>query len=428
MISVYPTGTTIYDPDKCWNGFTILAGANVVDMHGELQKCWKNISPHGRILPGGHVLGAKQGSKTLAQFDWDGNTVWSFNGSEYEEELYAHHDFQREGSPVGYYAPGMEPQQQGRTLILCSAAVDGYGLVAQRLWDDRIVEVDKDGAITWQWCSVNHIDDIGLDESARNTLHRASTLPKDYDGLHSPMHEKDPYDWLHSNSASYVGPNQWYDQGDERFHPDNIIWDSRDTNVIAVISRETGEFTWKTGPDYTRPECRSFGQIIGQHHAHVIPRGLPGEGNILIFDNGGMAGYGSPNPGSPIGEYNAVRPYSRVLEINPITMELEWEYSARTAGVGYHHHYFFYSPFVSSAQRLPNGNTLICEGDSLRVFEVTSDHELVWEYVIPPTMARGWSYRAYRLPYEWLPQLERPQETAVNPDDVSSSRITRASV
>ena len=45
----------------------------------------------------------------------------------------------------------------------------------------------------------------------------------------------------------------------------------------------------------------------------MIPRGLPGEGNILIYDNGGWAGYYAPNPGSPTGIRGALRDYSRVL-------------------------------------------------------------------------------------------------------------------
>ena len=236
------------------------------------------------------------------------------------------------------------------------------------------MEVDEDSSILWQWRSIDHIEEFGLSESAKNSMYRASTLPVDYDGLHSTMHSKDPNDYLHCNSVSYLGPNRWYDGGDQRFHPENIIWDSRDTNIIAIIGRESGELTWKLGPDYTGAECREFGQIIGQHHAHIIPRGLPGEGNLLVFDNGGFAGYGDPNPGAPIGQYNAVRPYSRVLEIDPVTLELKWEYSARTAGHMYHHHYVFYSPYVSSAQRLPNGNTLICEviaGASSKLHPIT---------------------------------------------------------
>lgn len=100
---------------------------------------------------------------------------------------------------------------------------------------------------------------------------------------------------------STIGPNKFYDQGDKRFHPDNIIWDVRESNIIAIIDKKTGNIVWKLGPDYSSPDVKHLGWIIGQHHAHIIPKGLPGEGNLLVFDNGGWAGYGLPNPASPYG-------------------------------------------------------------------------------------------------------------------------------
>ena len=112
---------------------------------------------------------------------------------------------------------------------------------------------------------------------------------------------------MHINSMSTIGPNKFYDQGDKRFHPDNIIWDARESNIIAIIDKKTGNIVWKLGPDYSSPDVKHLGWIIGQHHAHIIPKGLPGEGNLLVFDNGGWAGYGLPNPASPYGSKNAVR-------------------------------------------------------------------------------------------------------------------------
>jgi len=154
---------------------------------------------------------------------------------------------------------------------------------------------------------------------------------------------------------------------------------------------------------------------------------LPGEGNILIFDNGGSGGYGAPNPGSRTGLSNAIRDFSRVLEFNPVTLEKTWEYSARTAGFRSSDSYKFYSPFISSAQRLPNGNTLITEGADGRIFEVTPECTIVWEYVSPifGVEDKNWNmvYRAYRIPYEWIPQLEKPKETAVIPPDLSKFKI-----
>jgi hypothetical protein len=86
----------------------------------------------------------------------------------------------------------------------------------------------------------------------------------------------------------------------------------------------------------------------------------------------------------------------------------------------------FFSPLISSAQRLPNGNTLITEGSNGRILEVTPGHELVWEYISPYFGMDGKSnhvYRAYRVPYEWVPQLERPEEIAVPRLDISRFRV-----
>ena len=217
--------------------------------------------------------------------------------------------------------------------------------------------------------------------------------------------------------------------GDERFHPDNIIWDARESNIIAITDKKTGSIVWKLGPDYSLPEVKHIGWIIGQHHAHIIPKGLPGEGNLLVFDNGGWGGYGLPNPASPYGLKHAVRDHSRVLEINPVTLEIEWEYTPAKAGFNEPtDSYRFYSPYISSAQRLPNGNTLITEGADGRLFEVTSEHEIVWEYISPykNNFNANMVYRAYRVPYEWVPQLQKPEEVAIEPLDVANFRVPGA--
>ena len=90
----------------------------------------------------------------------------------------------------------------------------------------------------------------------------------------------------------------------------------------------------------------------------------------------------------------------------------------------------FYSPFISSAQRLPNGNTLITEGSDGRIFEVTREHQTVWEYISPywrkPPLNLNLVYRAYRYPYEWVPQLERPREQPIARLDVKTFRVPGA--
>lgn len=441
--TIYPTGATVYHPDKAWSGYTIFQAADVgallIDMNGKEVHLWKGLRGFpNKILPGGYVLGSTaerdpkygfQDEVDLVQVDWDGNIVWRFNQHEFIEDpghegqwmARAHHDYQREGNPVGYYAPGAEPKTTtGNTLILAHKNVHNPKISDKLLLDDSILEVDWEGNIIWEWNLNEHFDELGFDELAKNVLFRDPN---------TRFFGNDAGDWMHINSASLLGPNKFYDQGDERFHPDNIIWDARESNIIAIIDKKSGQIVWKLGPDYSLPEVKHLGWIIGQHHAHLIPKGLPGEGNLLVFDNGGWAGYGAPNPASEFGQKNAVRDYSRILEINPVTLEIVWQYTPTEAGFQAPlDSYRFYSPYISSAQRLPNGNTLITEGADGRIFEVTREHELVWEYISPYKNQRNSNmvYRAYRVPYEWVPQLERPVEGAIEPIDVANFRVPGA--
>ncbi|MBN3064326.1 aryl-sulfate sulfotransferase [Pectobacterium aquaticum] len=438
--SVYPTGTTIYNPEKAWGGYTVFQalerGAVLVDMNGTELRLWEGL--HGfpnKILPGGYILGhsgerdsryGMQDMVDLIQVDWDGNVVWKFNGYEHitdpdlppEWMARVHHDYQRSGNPVGYYAPGQEPQSiGGNTLLLAHTNLHNERISDKLLLDDTIIEVDWEGNILWEWRCSDHFDELGFDDDAKTALYNNPNLRKSGGGMG---------DWMHINSMSALGPNPWFDQGDTRFHPDNIIWDARESNIIAIIDKQSGNIVWQLGPNYNTPELKHIGWIIGQHHAHMIPAGLPGAGNILVFDNGGWAGYGAPNPASADGVKNAWRDYSRVLEINPVTLDIVWRYSPYEAGIPHPTDAFrFYSPYISNIQRLPNGNTLINEGANGRLFEVTVDHEIVWEFISPywgKTVNTNMLYRAYRVPYEWVPQLPRPQETQVIAPDNTQLR------
>lgn len=440
--SIHPTGTIIYNPEKCFNGYTLFPahehGATLIDMNGGVVNHWRNLDGlPNKLLPGGYVIGSRgqrnsvygwQDYKDLIQVDWEGKIVWKFEKNEYIEDpgyepewmARQHHDYQREGNPVGYYVPGMECKvNSGNTLLLVHKDVLDPNISLHTLIDDRIIEIDWEGNIVWEWNCHEHFDEMDFDEAAKNAIFRNPDINGTGKG-----------DWMHLNSMSVLGPNKWYDAGDERFHPDNIIVDGRVTNIIFIIEKATGNIVWKLGPDYTKGKAKEIGQIIGQHHAHMIPRGLPGEGNILIFDNGGWAGYGAPNPASPIGVNNAHRDYSRVLEIDPVKMEIVWQ--VRPKDLGYVQPFVadhFYSCFISSAQRLPNGNTLITEGEDGRLLEVTTDHEIVWEYISPywgthtPT---NLIYRAYRYPYDYVPQVEPPQEVAIKPIDIEDYRLPGA--
>ena len=442
MQTVFPTGTTIYNPEKCFNGYTLYpskkigVGAVLVDMNGNAVRTWPQFDGYMiSMFPGGKILGGQtgRGTKTydhnigsddIVQEDWDGNVEWKFGKADQIEvdgkqvwSARQNHDMVREGCPVGYYVPDMTPKtENARTLMLSYKSGEWPAVTREYLpRATRMVEVTWDGEIVWDWMPAENFEQFGHSEAAKNAIMRRCRAQHG----------------VFQNTASYVGPNKWFDNGDERFHPDNIITDDRGT-MIYIISKKTGDIVWKIGPDFSMdPLLQALGCIIGPHHAHIIPKGLPGAGNILVFDNGGGAGFGDPNPGSPDGTWNALRDHSRVLEFDPISLELVWEFTARTQGYACDGEDLskFYSRYKSAAQRLPNGNTLITESNCGRVFEVTRECEIVWEYISPHNLSERKDlfisdvFRAYRYPYDWAPQLKTPVERAVVPPAFGEFRI-----
>jgi hypothetical protein len=121
----------------------------------------------------------------------------------------------------------------------------------------------------------------------------------------------------------------------------------RQLDTIGILDRSSGRFRWQWGR----------GEIAHQHDPTELPNG-----NLLLFDNGSHRRLGGDR--------------SRVVEVDPRTERIVWHYTAEPESS-------FYSRNISGAQRLPNGNTLICEGDCGRIFEVTASGEVVWEYHNP---------------------------------------------
>src|SRR5689334_7365844 len=139
--SVFPTGTTIYDPARAWNGFTVLSplgteAAIVIDMNGNVVKRWEgfNNSAGGpsRVFPGGTILGPaganppRQESLELVRRDFEGNVLWRFDQNERIEtrdgkmisSLRQHHDWQRTDFPAGYYSPESNPGGAGSNMLI----------------------------------------------------------------------------------------------------------------------------------------------------------------------------------------------------------------------------------------------------------------------------------------------------------------------
>jgi len=440
--SVYPTGTTIYDPARTWSGYTVLSPLNtqaaiVIDMNGTVVKQWDGFvnSAGGpvRVYPDGGVIAAngtnppRQESLELVARDFSGKILWRFDRNEQIQtrdgkmiwSARQHHDWQREDYPAGYYSPEARPSiQGGNTLILTHVNHAKPAIADATLEDDRLIEVSPAGEIVWQWVASDHLDEFGFSPAARAAIKTAAAAPVGRAGGAGggANAERRSFDWLHVNAATYVGPNRWFDAGDRRFAPNNIIISSRQSSFIVIVGRD-GKIVWRIGPDFLESnELRTLRQIIGQHNPHLIPKGLPGAGNLLVFDNGGASGYGAPTPVSPDGGSVYQRAGSRVLEINPTTLELVWSYTGPR----------LFSTNISGAQRLPNGNTMITEGAPGRLLEVTNDRKIVWEYIYPVFGGANQTngvYRGYRIPYDWLKQIPRPTERAVVPPAVGNFRV-----
>jgi len=126
----------------------------------------------------------------------------------------------------------------------------------------------------------------------------------------------------------------------------------RQTSTIGIVDKKTGSFKWEWGPGF----------LSHQHNPSYLDNG-----NVLVFDNG---------------PHRRGVSYSRVIEINPTDDQIIWEYLGDPP-------ISFFSYHISGCERLANGNTLISEGAPGRIFEVTREKEIVWEYINPFTSEKG---------------------------------------
>lgn len=389
--TVYPRGVTLCKIDRVEPGYILLTpsapgrGAILIDnLTGDIFKEWKFGGKPAKLLPNGNVFLHERefvsGLRVyylgdLTEVDWDGKKVWQWKGEIPGRQPVTspfHHDFFR--------------LENGNTLVLAMDKVKRPNISGKELMDDTFYEVTSDGKVVRELRAVDLYDQFGFTSEQKKLIF-------DQTGVFDS-------DWAHGNSLTVLPPNKWYDQGDQRFKPGNLLTSFRDLNIVCIIDRDRKKIVWRLGPNY--PDGY-IDQIIGQHDAHVIPRGLRGEGNILIFDNGGEAGYP-----------RRIRGYSRVIEVNPVKKEIVWKYEAVAWGQRVTQQGHFFSNYVGNAQRLPNGNTFIVEGWPGRLFEVTEQGEIVWEWLNPwtpepPTSPPGplnYIYRAYKYPRDYCAQFK----------------------
>jgi hypothetical protein len=309
-----------YEPSESAGGYTLALYRRrvpmIIDMNSRIVHLWPNIRAVGRIRLDREGNLAVIGTDNLVkEYDWDGRLKWYYRLP--IDEDFPHHDLLK--------------LRNGNYLVLAreDATHTGY-----------LHEVDRRGRVVWEWRSLDHIDDF-------------PTWPHD---------RKDP---THINSIHELPENPWFDRGDDRFRPGNILLSARHLNTIFIVDKRSGDVVWQysDGLDY-------------QHEATMIGKDEPGAGRILVFNNGRHNSHG----------------YRRTLvqAIDPTTGVVEWEYGSR----------FFFSSIAGTVQKLPGRNYAVNSSHGGRVFEITPAGKIVWEWV-PSYMPM----RVERLPYDHCPQL-----------------------
>jgi len=345
-------GVTYYDSSKAYNGYTLFAPLAdffvwLIDMRGRIVHYWKmpyTPGQQGVLLPNGNLLYLGRSethegpekclggySGKLIEVDWDGNVVWKYHND------YIHHDFCRRTNGntfiIRWY--GMMPEDVEAKIkggVPPSAHVGTRWGAPGTMWATAIQEIRSDGTVVWEWKDYEHLDPEA--------------------DIIGPLDWRS--EWMHCNSI-------------EELPDGNLLISARSLSSIYIINKITGDVEWRWGR----------GEIAHQHDATLVENG-----NILCLDNG-------------MGRLGSEISYSRVVEVNPKTNRIEWEYKDNPPSE-------FYSGIQAGCQRLANGNTLITEACRGRLFEVTHDGEIVWEFVSPfygYYMAPGWwnvIYKAYR--------------------------------
>jgi len=321
------------------DGYTLISPIQetttyLIDMDGKPVHTWESEYRPGQsvyLLEDGTLLRTCNTRNPNFKEGGTGGKVQAVNWDgavkwEYElstDSLHQHHD--------------IAPLPNGNILVLAWDAKTkqealGAGRPASKIhgdafWSESVLEVEpKSGKTVWRW---NAWDHLGTGEDEINITSGGGRKP-------GP-------DWLHINAIDF---NEKTGEIVLSVHGMNELW------VIKKGSDEGIQYRW------------GLGQLHGQHDTRFLENG-----NILIFNNGTRQARSSS-----------------VVEVNPTTSEVVWEYIGDPPTT-------FFSGHISGAERLANGNTLICSGEKARVFEVTPEKDIIWEYAYPKEL-----FRATRVP------------------------------
>ena len=232
----------------------------------------------------------------------------------------------------------------GHTMVLCQREIERPQIGEGTLLSTYLYEVTPECEVVWEWYSEDHTEEL--------TRLVGTEFPRPN------------ADWTHSNTVQVIPETPA--SRDPRFKPGNVMVSHRETDCAVVIERATGDIVWAWGPG-----------VLSRQHATIMIE----NGHMICFDNGTHRGH------------------SAIWEVEPVSGEIVWSYKGTPPES-------FFARALSNAQRLPNGNTFICSGsppDDGRLFEVTPDGDIVWDFQNPyAEYAQGERrvYRAYKYPPE----------------------------
>lgn len=321
------TGLTALDETRACPGYVVYAPMGgqgqvfLIDKHGNEVHSWSLPHPaglYGYLLPNGNLF---YGGKTKDD-SWDRFSSFKrFKGGAILEVDW-------EGNVVWeHYDPDHHHDarrtSKGGALYMTvelmdprlAAKVKGGvpGTDKDGMWADVLVEVDAAGKRVWEWHAAEHLD-VDRHIITFNDLRD---------------------EWSHGNTVVPLAD-------------DRVMFSFRNISTVGIIDKKSGDIVWELGYDV----------LAQQHDPSLLPNG-----NVLVYDNGSH-------------RKGLAQPFSRVIEVDPGTNEIVWEYRDTPA-------YNFFSAYISGTRRLPNGNTLITEGMYGRIFQVTPEGEVVWEYINP---------------------------------------------
>ena len=433
------SGLITYDKSKAFDGYTLFAPVSstntyLIDMEGRVVNQWNSDYTPGQsvyLLDYGNILrtgSVEADNKTfrgggmggyVQEFDWDGKVVWNFKYSE-EKKYLQHHDI--EVLPNGNILMVVWELKTKEESVEVGRDIKGQGEID--LWTDHIIEVRPigrtKGEIVWEWHIWDHLVQ-DFDKSKGNYGNVADHPELISINLLDWTKQLSEEEFKQLKSVGYIGSSTTTSANPDWTHVNAIDYNPElDQIMISVLgfnefwiidhSTTTEEaaghkggksgkggdllYRWGNPLAYFSGENKDM-RLIGQHDAHWIPAGMPGAGNVLVFNNGGRG----------------IRDYSTVDEIVP-PLNAKGLYDKPGQAYGPTEALWsctlddpdFTSLHLSGAQRLPNGNTLICSGDTGAFFEVTPDKKVAWKYVYPAVpkrqgrreIAQNTVFRAYR--------------------------------